>query len=274
MNNESDSPSRRYAAIVEYDGSAFSGWQRQSHAPSVQSALEDALSTVANEPIQVACAGRTDTGVHALGQVIHFETSVVRTSHQWILGVGSNTPPAMGLRWVNQCSPDFHARFSATARRYRYLILNLKYVSPLWRSRMTIVNAPLQADLMQQAADQLVGAHDFSAFRAASCQAPHARRQVHSIQVTRRKNVISIDVHANAFLHHMVRNIVGSLIWVGKREQPPEWVGEVLQSRDRNLAASTAPADGLYFMSVDYPVEFGIPKPEDFPDFSGSQYTP
>lgn len=263
----------RYAAIVEYDGSAFCGWQTQSHAPSAQAELEKALSKVANESIEVVCAGRTDTGVHAMGQVIHFDSPVHRPSHNWIMGVRSNAKRSIGLQWIRRVDEEFHARYSATGRHYRYVILNRAYTSPLWRDRSTHVVQQLDEARMQEAANHLLGEHDFSAFRASACQAKHARRNLLGLTVSRKDDVVTIDVHANAFLHHMVRNIAGTLMVIGKSEQPSDWMKELLEGRNRAAAAATAPATGLFFMSVDYPERFGIPAPARIPDFSSFSTT-
>ena len=249
----------KLAACIEYDGSAWCGWQRLGHAPSVQEEVERALSKVAAEPVSVVCAGRTDSGVHASGQVIHFETSAERPLRGWLFGSNVNLPDSIALRWIQPVAEDFHARFSALSRRYRYVILNRMARPALLKKRVTWQYHPLDADAMHVAAQALVGEHDFSSFRAAGCQASHARREVQSIAVSRVGDMLYVDIVANAFLHHMVRNIVGSLLKVGDGERPVEWMGELLALQDRTQAGVTAPADGLYLVYVEYPARFGLP---------------
>lgn len=261
-------PQRRYAAVVEYDGADFAGWQRQRHAHTVQQAVEEALAAVAAHPIEVVCAGRTDAGVHALHQVIHFDSHAYRPSIAWIRGTNSHLPESVRLLWVNEVSPDFHARFKAQRRAYRYIIASRPVRPALLRQRAAWTYKDLDAERMHQAGQLLVGEHDFSAFRAAECQAQHARRQVFQLSVLRRGDYLYLDVEANAFLHHMVRNIAGVLMAVGAGEQPVEWVGEVLAGRDRRLAGVTAPPQGLYLVGVNYPAEYGLPPAGPPPVFS------
>jgi tRNA pseudouridine38-40 synthase len=254
----------RFALGVEYDGGDFLGWQRLSKPgvagdETVQQALETALSFVANTQIDTICAGRTDAGVHAACQVVHFETDVQRDPRGWVLGATSRLPPSVSVRWCVPVADDFHARFSAVARRYRYRILNRAVRPALGRQYVTWERLPLDVDAMHAAAQALVGEHDFSAFRTVHCQAPHARRDLQSITVERAADEVWIDVRANAFLHHMVRNIVGSLIPVGRGEQPRAWVAELLAGRDRNVAGPTAPPTGLCFLGPVYPGQFGLP---------------
>ena len=249
----------RIAVGVEYDGSAFCGWQRQHGQPSVQTAVEEALSRVANEPIEVVVAGRTDTGVHGIGQVAHFDTRAIRSDYAWVRGANATLPAAVSLRWAHPVPDDFNARFSATGRAYRYLILNRPERPALRRHFVSWIYTPLDADRMQLAADNLIGRHDFSAFRASSCQAKHPVRELRRLQVTRKGDLVALDVEANAFLHHMVRNLAGVLIAVGSGQQAPGWVAEVLESRDRRLAGVTAPPSGLYLTHVSYPERFGLP---------------
>lgn len=249
----------RIALGIEYDGSAFNGWQRQSHAPSVQAALERALSKVADHPVEVVCAGRTDTGVHATAQVVHFDTHAERSMRSWLLGGNSNLPPEVAITWVRPISEEFHARFKATVRQYRYLILNRGHRPALLRNRVCWEHRPLDVEAMQAAARPLLGEHDFSAFRALACQASHPVRTLHRLELQRRGDLIWFDIEANAFLHHMVRNIAGSLMTVGKGEQPVDWLGELLAGRDRSRSGITAPAGGLYLVKVGYPPEFGLP---------------
>jgi tRNA pseudouridine38-40 synthase len=258
----------RIAAVVEYDGSGFSGWQRQDNAPSVQAAVEQALSRVADAPITVITAGRTDTGVHANAQVIHFDTDVRRADHAWLRGANTHLPRTVALRWVVEVSPDFHARFSATARRYRYVIVN-RAVRPTFLSgRVTHEYRPLDIARMQAAAQPLLGTHDFSSFRAIQCQAKSPVRELRRLDITRAGDFVLIEVEANAFLHHMVRNLAGVLLTIGAGEREPDWAREVLVARDRTVGGITAPPDGLYLESITYPEQFGIPAPPLSPFWS------
>jgi len=250
----------RIAVGIEYDGSSFRGWQQQAGAPSVQSAAEAALGRVADGPVALTCAGRTDAGVHARGQVAHFDTPVFRSLRAWLLGANTHLPPAVSLRWVLPVPDHFHARYSATARVYRYLILNRAARSALADRRALCVHRPLDARAMQAAADHLVGEHDFSGFRAAECQAHSPVRRLDRLAVARHGDWLAIDVEANAFLHHMVRNIVGLLLLVGRGDAPPARAQEQLAARTRSTGAATAPAHGLYLWQVRYPPEFGLPE--------------
>jgi len=250
----------RIAMGIEYDGTAYNGWQRQRTGRGVQAVLEKALSVVAASDIDITCAGRTDTGVHATAQVVHFDSPVERSDRGWLLGANSNLPDDVNVCWVRSVSDEFHARYSALARRYRYLILNRLVRPSLLRDRAWWVYDDLSADRMQAAAQHLLGEHDFSTFRAAGCQARTAQRNVTDVSVERRDDWISITISANAFLQHMVRNITGSLVAVGRGDQPPEWVAEVLEKRDRKQAAEAAPAQGLTLIGVEYPPEFGLPE--------------
>jgi len=225
----------------------------------LQDALEHALSFVAGQPLDTVCAGRTDAGVHAACQVVHFDSDAARTPRNWSLGTTSRLPPAICVLWCVPVADDFHARFSARARRYRYRILNRPVRPALQREYLTWERRPLDADAMHAAAQALVGLHDFSAFRTVHCQAPHARRDLQQIQVRRLGEVVEIEVQANAFLHHMVRNIVGSLLPVGRGEQPPGWIGALLAGRDRALAGPTAPSTGLVFVGPRYPAAWQLP---------------
>jgi len=244
---------QRYALCIEYDGSAYNGWQIQPHAPSIQQCLNSAISMVADEHIECTGAGRTDTGVHAAGQIVHFDSSAQRTLRSWLLGINSNLPPDIAVLWVCPVGQSFHARFSALARSYRYVILNRPVRSALERHRAWWVHPALNLEYMQKAATYLIGEHDFSAFRASSCQAHSAVRNMTELCVARSGQQITVSCSANAFLHHMVRNIVGSLVRVGKAEERPEWMKAVLESGDRRVSGMTAPAAGLTLMQVDYP---------------------
>jgi tRNA pseudouridine38-40 synthase len=255
----------RLALGVEYDGSEFHGWQRlTAHGeaggpPTLQSTLEAALASVANALIETTCAGRTDAGVHGECQVVHFETDVVRTPRAWMLGTTSRLPPSMRIRWCHEVPDDFSARFSARARRYRYRLLNHQVRPALGRQWLAWERRPLDVDAMQRAAQQLLGERDFSAFRTVHCQAAHARRELQRLDVTREGEVVTFHVQANAFLHHQVRNMVGSLLEVGAGERPEAWIAEVLASRDRTLAGPTAPAQGLVFIGPLYPRSWPLP---------------
>jgi len=253
----------RIAVGVEYDGSMFSGWQRQTQAPSVQEALQTALATVCNHPVELTGAGRTDAGVHARDQVAHFESGAARTERALLRGANSNLPGGVAVRWVRHVADHFHARYSALARCYRYCILNRATRSALSAGRATWVYQPLQLEPMQEAAQMLVGTHDFSAFRAAECQAKSPVRNLLQMQVQRVGDFVLLEVTANAFLHHMVRNIAGLLIHVGRGEAPPAFAGQVLAGRDRRQAPATAAAAGLYLWRVHYPQVFGLPDDSD-----------
>ena len=249
----------RIALGIEYDGTAYNGWQRQRTGIGVQSFVEKAVSLVANESIEVTCAGRTDSGVHASGQVVHFDTNSERSDHGWLLGLNSNLPDDINVGWAKPVDAEFSARFSATARTYRYLILNRLARSALYARRAWWLYQPLDEERMQAAAQALVGLHDFSAFRAAGCQASTPRREITSIEVKREGSWITIVVTANAFLQHMVRNIAGSLVAVGCGDESTEWLAEVLQSKDRKRGGIAAPPHGLTLVHVDYPAEYNLP---------------
>ena len=249
----------RIAIGLEYDGTAYNGWQRQRTGIGVQSLVEDALSTVANEPIEVTCAGRTDTGVHASAQVCHFDTQSEREPHGWLLGANSNLPDDVGVTWACPVDESFHARFAATARSYHYLILNRLERSALYRHRAWWVYNDLDAECMHRAAQALLGKHDFSAYRAAGCQASTAVREITSITVTRDRDWIHLNVTANAFLQHMVRNIMGTLVTIGCGDESEEWAAQALESRDRKQAGAAAPPHGLTLVGVAYPKEFNLP---------------
>jgi len=249
----------RYALGIEYDGSEFLGWQRHSNGPTVQVAVEVALSFVAHAPVTVVCSGRTDSGVHAACQVVHFESEAPRTARAWVLGTNTRLPGGIRVLWCQAVANEFHARYSARARSYRYRILNRAIPPAMQRHYLSWERLPLDAPAMDRAAQALVGEHDFSAFRTAQCQAKHPRRNLQGISVRREDEVLTINVQANAFLHHMVRNIVGSLIEVGRGERAEAWLGELLAGRDRTVAGPTAPAEGLVFLGPKYPAEWGLP---------------
>ncbi|CAA6809809.1 MAG: tRNA pseudouridine synthase A (EC [uncultured Thiotrichaceae bacterium] len=257
----------KLAACIEYAGTNYCGWQRLSHATAVQNKVEAVLSKVANEPIEVTCAGRTDSGVHAFGQVIHFETNAVRATKGWMLGCNSNLPDDIAVRWIQTVDEDFHARFSATSREYRYVILNHRARPAILDNKVGWVYHELDAEKMHEAAQALLGEQNFSSFRASGCQAKHAMRNVELITVHRSQDFIYIDIKANAFLHHMVRNIVGSLILVGQGGQSIGWMGELLRVQNRNLAGPTAAASGLYFVRANYPENFALPNERRLPVF-------
>jgi tRNA pseudouridine38-40 synthase len=249
----------RIALAIEYDGTDFLGWQRLSHGPSVQGALESALSFVAAHPVEVTCAGRTDAGVHARSQIVHFDTDAERSERGWALGANSQLPPTVAVLWARRVSEDFHARYSARARRYRYTIQNRAIRPALDARRVAWERVPLDIDAMQMASRALIGEHDFSAFRTIACQARSTMRNVHAIEITRAGDEIAIEIQANAFLHHMVRNIVGSLLPIGRGEQREAWLGELLAGRDRAKAGPTAPAAGLVFIGPRYPAQWNLP---------------
>lgn len=252
----------KIALGIEYQGTHYCGWQRQHHCDAVQAQVEAALSAIATHPVDLSCAGRTDTGVHGLGQVVHFETTVERPIKAWVRGANTKLPGDVRVSWAKQIGDDFHARFSAFARQYRYVIFNREVHSAVLHNRVTWESYRLDESLMHEAAQSLIGEQDFTSFRASKCQAEHARREVQEIAVTRRGDMVFIDIRANAFLHHMVRNIAGTLMEIGKGHQSVSWVKELLTAKDRNLAAATAPASGLYFVNAFYPEEFEIPKVE------------
>jgi tRNA pseudouridine38-40 synthase len=260
----------RIACGVEYDGGRFAGWQRQARGtPSVQAAVEQALSRVANHPVEVVCAGRTDSGVHATTQVFHFDVHVRRPEKAWVMGANTALPADVALRWARAVPDSFHARYSARQRRYRYVILEGWDRPALWRQRAAWEHARLDIAAMQDAGARLVGEHDFSAFRSAACQARHAWRRLEAVEVERRGRAVLIDVVGNAFLHNMVRIIAGVLMAIGRGDQTPVWVDHLLAVGDRTQAGMTAPARGLYFIGPVYPPEFGLPDP-DGPQWPGS----
>ncbi|HKQ11821.1 MAG TPA: tRNA pseudouridine(38-40) synthase TruA [Steroidobacteraceae bacterium] len=244
---------------LEYDGSVFSGWQSQAHALGVQSVVEAALTSVADHSVEVTAAGRTDAGVHASMQVVHFDTQAARTERGWVLGATTNLPAQVSALWAREVPEAFHARYSAIARTYRYVILNRIPRPALAADRVCWVRDPLDADRMRTAAAHLLGEHDFTSFRAAECQARTPMRQLHEIAVVRTGEHITLTVRANAFLHHMVRNIAGVLIAIGSGERPTDWAAEVLAARDRTKGGVTAPPGGLYLAGIRYTPSLGLP---------------
>lgn len=252
----------RIALGIEYSGTSFYGWQRQQEVDTIQQELERALSVVANEPISVHCAGRTDAGVHATGQVVHFETQAKRALVAWTRGVNAHLPDTIAVRFAQEVTDEFHARFSATARQYRYVILNQPIRPAILQRGMTLHHQPLDEKKMHQAAQALLGEQDFTSFRASQCQSKTPFRNVHHVHVVRVGAYVIVDIKANAFVHHMVRNIVGSLMMVGEGLQPMTWIQELLDLKDRNCAAPTAKPHGLYLVKVTYPDTFEI---EDMP---------
>lgn len=255
----------RIALGVEYDGSSFNGWQTQPQQRTVQGALESAISSVSNHPVTVYAAGRTDAGVHALNQVVHFDSTAARESRNWLLGINSNLPDDVAVTWVKPVNDSFHARFSAVQRRYRYLLLNRLGRSAIQHQRMWWFYKSLDVDKMQQAADLLLGQHDFSALRARECQAKSPVKTLDAIHISQRDDCIAVDVEARSFLHHMVRNIMGVLTAVGDGSKPVDWVNEVLASKNRDKAGVTAPPQGLYLTDVLYPAEYSLPTVSAFP---------
>lgn len=248
----------RIALALEYDGSHYHGWQAQTGLHTIQDSVETALSKVADSTISVVCAGRTDTGVHATNQVIHFDCEKERTIRAWIHGANSFLPKDICIKWGKEMPDTFHARYSANSRRYRYVIYNGSIRPALLRSNITWQYKQLDHRLMHQAAQFLLGENDFTSFRSVECQSKTPMRNIHQLQVTRNGDLIVIDITANAFLHHMVRNIAGVLIAVGSGKHPVPWVHDVLNAKDRRLGAETAPSYGLYLVHVAYPQEFNV----------------
>ncbi|MFV3333618.1 tRNA pseudouridine(38-40) synthase TruA [Pseudomonas sp. NY15437] len=261
----------RIALGVEYKGARYRGWQRQEDGvPSVQAALEKALSKVADEPVSLMCAGRTDAAVHASGQVVHFDTAVERPLKAWIMGSNANLPGDISVTWAKVMPAHFHARFSAMARRYRYVIYNDPIRPAHQAEEVTWNHRPLDVSRMREAARALVGTHDFTSFRAVQCQAKSPVKTVHHLEVIEHGRFIVLDIRANAFLHHMVRNFAGVLMTIGAGERPVEWAAEVLAARDRRVGGVTAHPYGLYLVRVEYPEEFVLPERYLGPHFLSS----
>jgi len=261
---------KRIALGVQYDGRPWSGWQSQPHGLTVQDQLESALQHIARHPVRISCAGRTDAGVHALEQIVHFDTSVDRSLSSWVRGVNAHLPESIAVQWSTEIAPqgehepEFHARYSARARTYHYVLYNHPVRSPLLTGRTGWVFRPLDDHAMRKAAEYLVGEHDFSAFRATTCQAKSPVKQMHEIVLRRQGDFIICTLRASAFLHHMVRNIIGSLVMIGVGNQSPEWIQHVLAKRDRSIAAPTFMPDGLYLAKVDYDAKWNLPQQNTF----------
>jgi len=251
----------KIALGLEYDGSRYFGWQYQKDCISVQQVVQDAASKVANHEVNLLCAGRTDSGVHATGQVVHFESDANRNQRNWILGINANLPHDVSVQWVQEVDDTFHARFEAVSRSYRYIILNTFARSALLHKRVTQERRALDEKKMHEAAQYLVGEHDFTSYRAVHCQAKSPIKTMHKIEVSRHGEFVFIDIHGNAFLHHMVRNIAGVLMDIGAGEQAIDWSKQVLDAQDRKNGGVTAPAAGLYLVHVEYPQHYGIQNP-------------
>lgn len=257
----------RIALALSYDGSRYHGWQHQEEVSSVQQTLEQALSRVANQSISVMCAGRTDAGVHATAQVVHFDTEVNRTEHAWVFGANSNLPHDISVSWARVVPREFHARYSATSRTYRYLLCTQPVRPGILQKNVGWSYKNVDVECMQMAAEYLIGEHDFSAFRGSGCQAAHAVRTIYELTVRKQAQLVVIEVRANAFLLHMVRNIVGVLTTIGRGDRDPHWALSVLHSRDRTKAGITSTPNGLYLVEVRYPEHFGLPNAPKGPFF-------
>ena len=262
----------KYALIAEYNGNCYSGWQRQQFVPSVQAKIEQALSSIANNKISVTCSGRTDAGVHALNQVIHFNTNVERPDIAWTLGVNSLLPDDICINWAAEMPEEFDARFSALSRTYQYIILNRRTRPGLLSGLVTWQCRELDESRMQEAAECFLGEHDFTSYRAIACQSKTPFRRVDAVTIQRFGDWVMLTVTANAFLHHMVRNIAGVLMEIGYGKQPVSWSEQVLLARDRTAAGATAPPDGLYLTHVNYPVDFDVPKIRSLMDYLVSSF--
>lgn len=269
MSIKTDPKPGRIAISVEYDGSAYRGWQAQKHdSQVVQTEVEKALSKVADEPIKLVCSGRTDSGVHASSQICHFDTVAHRDPYNWVMGVNTQLPNDISLSWAQQVDPEFHARFSARSRQYVYLIRQSSYRSALLRNSMTFTHKSLDPELMGEAGSSLLGTHDFNAYRSAQCQAKTSVRTLSHLSVHCHEGVIAVHVEANGFLQNMVRNIVGVLTAIGSQEEPVIWARQVLESRDRTRGGVTAPPHGLYFLGPTYDDHFGLPKTVRIPQIA------
>lgn len=253
----------RIALGVEYDGRPYCGWQSQAEGLTVQDTLQFALSQIAAEPVSVIAAGRTDTGVHALEQVVHFDSEAVRPLTAWVRGANALLPGSIAVRWAHYVPDEFHARFSAQGRSYRYLLINRQVRSAIHAGKAGWFHSPLDLSLMREAAQCLLGEHDFSAFRAAECQAKSPVKCMNNLDIYQNGEMLVFNLSANAFLHHMVRNLVGALVYVGKGKYPPQWLAEVLAGRERRLAAPTFAPDGLYLRRIQYDAKWGLPQIQD-----------
>lgn len=253
---------------VQYDGSPWQGWQSQVHGLTVQDRLQSALQSFLQETVTVHCAGRTDSGVHALEQVVHLDTALTRDRASWVRGVNAFLPPSIAVRWAEQVNPEFHARRTAVKRTYQYVLYNHPVRSPLLTGKAGWFFRPLSLEKMQEAANYLLGEHDFSAFRASQCQALTPVKTMHTLSIAQRGDFFIFNLCANAFLHHMVRNIVGSLVYVGKGACPPEWMRDILLLADRKNAAPTFMPDGLYLSKVSYPEQWNLPQEASFLPFA------
>jgi tRNA pseudouridine38-40 synthase len=257
---------KRIAIGLQYDGQAWHGYQKQDHGLTVQDKLEQALLEFATVPLATTCAGRTDAGVHASEQIVHFDTDLNRLPHAWVRGVNAFLPPSIGVRWAKELEGDpaeenfFHARFSAQARTYHYVLYNNQVRSPLLNGRAGFYHHLLDAERMQEAARALVGMHDFTTFRAAHCQAKSPVKLMHDIQIRRQGDLIIFTLKASAFLHHMVRNLVGSLVYIGQGREDVTWMAELLAAKNRQIAAPTFMPDGLYLAKIDYDEKWALPQ--------------
>lgn len=251
---------QRMALGLCYDGAVWQGWQKQPSGLTLQNQLEKALAQFLAVPTDTICAGRTDAGVHALNQVVHLDTRAQRSQESWLRGLNALLPSSLSVQWAQPVSSDFHARFSAQRRRYVYLLRNARIRSPLLHDKVGWVFQPLSLEPMQQAAQYFIGEHDFSAFRAAECQAASPVRHLMQLTITQSADLFVFEFEANAFLHHMIRNIMGALVYVGMERQPAQWVQHLLAQKDRRLSAPTFAAEGLYLVGVDYPTHYGLPQ--------------
>ena len=249
----------RVALGLAYDGAGWHGWQTQPGGRTVQDTVERALQSFLNEPVNTICAGRTDTGVHALEQVLHLDTTVQRRAESWVRGVNAFLPPSIRIQWACEVADDFHARYSAMARSYFYVLRSSRVATPILHGKVGWTHRPLDLKAMQAAAKEVLGEHDFSAFRSSECQAASPVRSMHSLEVMQAGDFYLFHFRANAFLHHMVRNLMGALVEVGQGKREAQWMAELLQHRDRRLASATFPAAGLYLAKAEYPPSFGLP---------------
>ena len=250
----------RFVIGIEYLGADYSGWQKQHHSRSVQAEIERALSKIANVQIELQCAGRTDAGVHATGQVAHFDTDVIRSTQSWLRGSNANLPKSIKITWIQTVSQDFHARFSAVSRHYQYILFNRQFSSAILNYLTTWEYHKLDVEAMNKAANYLLGEQNFSCFRSSQCQSNSPMRNITKAKFTINHCYIIFDIIGNAFLHHMVRNIVGSLLEIGQHKVPPNHIQYLIEHKDRSLSGKTAPAEGLYLVGVKYPDKFNIPK--------------